>query len=115
MKYSELENYRRGIDYALLRQKVVSRPGVSSGFETQEMLAKKLGVDVRTVQRRENAEITVTDEALLALRYVVEKSEQANKEFYALSLEERKEFDKQWVAREFAPPLQGGRPMKRQP
>ena len=104
MKYSEVENYRRGIDYALLRQKVVSRPGFSSGFETQEMLAKKLGGDVRTVQRRENAEITVSDEALLALRYVVEKSEQANREFYALSREERKEFDKQWVAREFACP-----------
>ena len=37
---------------------------------SQQTLARVLGVDLRTVQRREAAEITVTNEALLALRAV---------------------------------------------
>ena len=63
------------MEYCHLRGKIRNANSEIDGI-TQEMLTKELVVNIRTVSRRENYEIKVTNEALLALRYIVEMSKQ---------------------------------------
>jgi DNA-binding transcriptional regulator YiaG len=64
------ENQKRALEYRILRSEIKSNHPYRDRGITQDVLARELGVDVKTVRRRENAEFIVTNEALLAIRYV---------------------------------------------
>ena len=69
---SSNENKTRAAEYYNKRSRVLRL--------SRKDLAKELGVDVRTIQRREAAEIVITNEALLALRYICLTKEDQNEE-----------------------------------
>jgi transcriptional regulator with XRE-family HTH domain len=62
MKITDRQNQNRAADYRSTREEM----GLS-----QKKLAFLLGVNVRTVQRREKAEMLVTSESLLSLQGLI--------------------------------------------
>jgi DNA-binding transcriptional regulator YiaG len=67
MKITDKQNQFRAADYRNTREKMRL---------SQKRLAYLLGVSIRTVQRREKAEMLVTSESLLALQGLIHEFEQ---------------------------------------